>query len=110
MVGFKPCEIDQKLEQIGLDDDLSKRLIGNVVTNMNKVHEKEMQADDFELERAKKITTPSKIPVVVVQLLTVSFDNESLRDCQCEICSNMIEFVLKRYCKKRVAPLWLHTK
>ena len=36
-----------------------------------------------------------------MQLLTVWFDNEPLGESQCEIYSNMIEFLLKRYCRKR---------
>ena len=90
------------MEINGLDDDLFKRLINNVVTKMNKVQGKQMQADDFKLVlRAKKLTDLSKIPVVVMQLLTVWFDNEPIGESQCEIYSNMIEFLLKRYYKKR---------
>ena len=51
--------------------------------------------------RAKKLSNLSKTPVVVMQLLTVWFDNEPLGQSQCEIYSNMIEFLLKHYCKKR---------
>ena len=90
------------MELNGLEDDLLESLIWKVIHILNKQHGKEMDAEDFEEElEEKKLTDLSKIPVVVMQLLTVWFDNVPLGQSQCEIYSNMIEFLLKRYCKKR---------
>ena len=102
VVGLKPGEIDQKLELNGLEGHLVKSLIHKVVTQMNKVHGKDMNAKDFKQElKLNKLKALSNIPVVVMQLLTVWFDNKPLGKSQCEIYSNMIEFLLKRYCQKR---------
>ena len=89
VAGLKPGEIDQKLELNGLGDDLLEHLISKVVCKLNELYGKDMKANVFKYElQNKKLIVLSKVPIVVMQLLTVWFDNEPLGESQCEIYSN----------------------
>lgn len=100
---LKLYNIDQMLELNPLSSVLLKKLIGNVVRKLNELYNKEMDALDFEelVLRKNAMTALSQIPLIVMQLVTLWFDNEPIGKSQCEIYLNMILFLLNYSRKKR---------
>ncbi|XP_053384155.1 uncharacterized protein LOC123536123 [Mercenaria mercenaria] len=96
-------QIDKHVEINELDDPLSKQLIDNAVTILNKqtFPYQSKTTEEFQTATSSvKLDTVRYIPYILLQMICLWFDGKTIGNSRCQIYSNIIELTLSRGLRK----------
>lgn len=103
-------KIDRHAEIIQLDESASNELISNAVFLLNKqcsVSEKQKTVEEFHSTASSLILNSLRFtPYILLQMVCLWFDDESLGNSKCEIYSNITELTLSRGLMKTSKSYW----
>ena len=94
---LKTNEIDQQVELRGLDKQSCRELAVSVINHLNNKLDTSRNPRDFQREVAlNRLDNVCEVPIVLMQLICLWFDERTLGTSRCSIYAETIEMLFKR--------------
>ena len=94
---LKTNEIDQQIELRGLNKQSCKELAITVINHLNNKLETSRNPKDFQSAVAlNKLVTVCEVPIVLMQLICLWFDERTLGTSRCSIYAETIDMLFRR--------------
>ncbi|XP_060596599.1 uncharacterized protein LOC132750605 isoform X2 [Ruditapes philippinarum] len=99
---LKTKEIDQQIVLTGLDKQARAKLTVTVINRLNKNYDEPRKPEDFKEEVAlNKLDTICEVPIILMQLICVWFDELTLGKSKCLIYGGTVDMLFKRASKNK---------
>ncbi|XP_045184200.2 uncharacterized protein LOC123542409 [Mercenaria mercenaria] len=101
VISLSSSQIDQKLELVGLNATSAEKLKKTVISLLTGEKDKKKHIQDFNSTiEHKGISDLETVPLLLMYLLCLWYDEVDLGRSKCELYCQIVEMLLKRTCKK----------